>query len=131
MELIRFGDIDNEKPGVLINGKRKDLSAHVADFDRAFFMSGGLIKLPTMDLAKESGMEPPAEPVVFFKAANTVVGPYDNIIIPRHSEKTDWEVELAVVIGKDARYLESESQSLEHIAGYCISHDVSERHFQL
>ena len=73
----------------------------------------------------------PAEPIVFLKASNTVIGPYDNVRIPRGSEKTDWEVELGVVIGKEARYLASAEAAHPHIAGYCISHDVSERAFQL
>lgn len=83
------------------------------------------------DHAAESGMEPPKEPVLFMKATNTVVGPYDDVLIPRGSTKTDWEVELGVVIGKDARYLPSRDAAFEYIAGYCISHDVSEREFQL
>jgi 2-keto-4-pentenoate hydratase/2-oxohepta-3-ene-1,7-dioic acid hydratase in catechol pathway len=89
------------------------------------------IGLNYSDHAKESGMAIPEEPIVFQKGANTVVGPNDHIIIPRRSEKTDWEVELGVVIGTDARYLDSPSDSLQYIAGYCISHDVSERAFQL
>jgi 2-keto-4-pentenoate hydratase/2-oxohepta-3-ene-1,7-dioic acid hydratase in catechol pathway len=89
------------------------------------------IGLNYSDHARESGMPIPEEPIVFQKGANTVVGPNDPIIIPRKSEKTDWEVELGVVIGTDARYLDSPADSLRHIAGYCISHDVSERAFQL
>jgi 2-keto-4-pentenoate hydratase/2-oxohepta-3-ene-1,7-dioic acid hydratase in catechol pathway len=73
----------------------------------------------------------PAEPIVFQKGSNTVVGPYDPVLIPRKSKKTDWEVELGVVIGKDARYLDSVEEAESYIAGYCISHDVSEREFQL
>ncbi|WP_055524833.1 fumarylacetoacetate hydrolase family protein [Streptomyces graminilatus] len=83
------------------------------------------------DHARETGLEPPAEPVLFFKAADTVVGPYDTVLVPRKSEQTDWEVELAVVIGRTARYLDSHEEALAHVAGYAISHDVSERHFQL
>ena len=83
------------------------------------------------DHAAESGMEIPKEPILFMKAANTVVGPYDNLIIPRGSKKTDWEVELAIIIGKDARYLNSPEEAPDFIAGYCLSHDVSEREFQL
>lgn len=83
------------------------------------------------DHAKESGMAAPSEPVLFMKASTTAVGPRDNIIIPRESEKLDWEVELGVVIGKDARYLDSPEVARRHVAGYCISHDVSERGFQL
>lgn len=89
------------------------------------------IGLNYSDHAKESGASVPSEPVLFMKAANAVVGPYDDILIPRGSVKTDWEVELCVVIGKDARYLDSVNESPNHIAGYCISNDVSERTFQL
>lgn len=89
------------------------------------------IGLNYSDHATESGMELPSEPIVFQKGANTVVGPYDPILIPRKSEKTDWEVELGIVIGKDARYLDSVDDAKDYIAGYCISHDVSERAFQL
>jgi len=81
--------------------------------------------------AAESGSEPPTVPIVFFKTPNTVVGPYDDILIPRGSVKTDWEVELAVVIGKRARYLDSPADSAGYIAGYTVSNDVSERAFQL
>ncbi|MEV0122055.1 fumarylacetoacetate hydrolase family protein [Streptomyces sp. NPDC050703] len=83
------------------------------------------------DHARETGAEPPAEPVVFFKAADTVVGPDDTVLVPRRSVKTDWEVELAVVIGRTARYLESREAALAHVAGYAVAHDVSEREFQI
>lgn len=76
-------------------------------------------------------MEVPKEPIVFQKGANTVVGPYDPILIPRGSKKTDWEVELGVVISKDARYLASIEKAKDYIAGYTIVNDVSERAFQL
>jgi 2-keto-4-pentenoate hydratase/2-oxohepta-3-ene-1,7-dioic acid hydratase in catechol pathway len=81
--------------------------------------------------AAESGVEPPAHPVVFFKHPNTVVGPYDEVLVPRGSTKTDWEVELAVVIGKTARYVETDEEALACIAGYTVSNDVSERALQL
>ncbi|WP_399136652.1 fumarylacetoacetate hydrolase family protein [Streptomyces sp. NBUA17] len=81
--------------------------------------------------AAESGSEPPTRPVIFYKAPNTVVGPHDEVEIPRGSAKTDWEVELAVVVGRTARYLESPEQALGHVAGYAVSNDVSERDFQL
>ena len=81
--------------------------------------------------AAESGATPPEVPVLFFKTPNTVVGPYDEVLVPRGSEKTDWEVELAVVIGRRARYLDSPEDAAAHIAGYTISNDVSERAFQL
>ncbi|UUU33654.1 fumarylacetoacetate hydrolase family protein [Streptomyces sp. CA-210063] len=83
------------------------------------------------DHARETGAEPPSEPVIFFKAADTVVGPNDTVLVPRGSAKTDWEVELAVVIGRTARYVESREAALAHVAGYAVSHDVSEREFQL
>lgn len=82
------------------------------------------------DHARETGAEPPAEPVIFFKAADTVVGPNDTVLVPRRSVKTDWEVELAVVIGRTARYVES-AEALAHVAGYAVAHDVSEREFQI
>lgn len=165
MQLIRFGEVGNEKPGVLIDGKRKDLSSEFRDWDRDFFHNNGLNKIKEIiktssawpdvqddvrwascvarpgkviciglnysDHAKESGMPIPKEPIIFQKGANTVVGPYDNILIPRNSKKTDWEVELGIVIGKNASYLESAEDAKDYIAGYCISHDVSEREFQL
>ncbi|MFI7006876.1 fumarylacetoacetate hydrolase family protein [Streptomyces sp. NPDC050145] len=83
------------------------------------------------DHAAETGAEPPAEPVVFFKAADTVVGPHDTVLVPRGSQKTDWEVELAVVIGRTARYVESHEAALACVAGYAVAHDVSEREFQI
>lgn len=165
MRLLRFGEPGKEKPGVLLNGKRKDLSGYFNDWDRNFFQNDGLKKLAGVlqqnetlpdasedvrwgscvarpgkvlciglnysDHAKESGMPIPTEPIVFQKGSNTVVGPYDNIIIPRNSKKTDWEVELCIVIGKNASYLSSPEESEEYIAGYCVSNDVSEREFQL
>ncbi|PXY28635.1 fumarylacetoacetate hydrolase family protein [Prauserella flavalba] len=81
--------------------------------------------------AAESGVEPPSEAVLFHKSPNTVVGPYDDVLIPRGSEKTDWEVELGVVIGRRARYLESLGEARSCIAGYVTVNDVSERDFQL
>jgi 2-keto-4-pentenoate hydratase/2-oxohepta-3-ene-1,7-dioic acid hydratase in catechol pathway len=89
------------------------------------------IGLNYSDHAAETGAKIPEEPIVFMKAANTVVGPYDNILIPRNSKKTDWEVELAVIIKKEARYLESIDASKDFIAGYTVANDVSEREFQL
>jgi 2-keto-4-pentenoate hydratase/2-oxohepta-3-ene-1,7-dioic acid hydratase in catechol pathway len=81
--------------------------------------------------ADETAIEAPSEPVLFLKAPDTVVGPYDEILIPRRSTKTDYEVELAAVIGSTARYLDSPADALAHVAGYAVSHDVSEREFQL
>ncbi|TWO33244.1 fumarylacetoacetate hydrolase family protein [Seonamhaeicola sediminis] len=165
MKLIRFGALEQEKPGVLIKGVRKDLSSEFKDWDKDFFNNEGLKKLdeclknisiyPNIDEserwgacvarpgkviciglnysdhAEESGMAIPEEPIIFQKGSNTVVGPYDDIIIPRNSKKTDWEVELGVIIKKDTRYLNSIEEAKDCIAGYCTSHDVSERAFQL
>lgn len=88
------------------------------------------IGLNYADHAAESGMELPQEPVVFFKATSAICGPDDAVEIPRNSVKTDWEVELGVVIGKEAKYV-SEADALDHVAGYCVINDVSERDFQL
>ena len=88
------------------------------------------IGLNYADHAAETGADVPEEPVVFFKATSAICGPNDNLEIPRRSRKTDWEVELGIVIGKQAKYI-SEEEALGHIAGYCIVHDVSERAFQL
>jgi len=167
MKLIRFGAKGQEKPGVLIEGKRRDASAWFHDWDAAFFADDGLeklaaklsssrpAKLPEVpeaarwaapvarpgkivcaglnysDHAKETGAQLPKEPKLFMEAANTVVGPNDDLLIPRLSKKTDWEVELGVIIGAEARYLDSPEQAQSCIAGYCISHDVSEREFQM
>ena len=166
MKLIRFGAINEEKPGVfLANGTKLDVSAFGHDYDEAFFGENGIEKLqdwlknnqdscpvvgddvrlgpPLMRPSKivcvglnyaqhaaESGMDVPEEPVLFFKATSAIVGPNDPIIIPKGSEKTDWEVELAIVIGKKASHV-SEKDALNHVAGYVLHNDVSERAFQL
>ena len=83
------------------------------------------------DHAAEIGAEIPTEPILFLKAPDTVVGPDDTVLVPRGSVKTDWEAELAVVIGRTARCLESAEEGLAHVGGYAVSHDVSEREFQL
>ena len=167
MRLIRFGRQGREKPGVLLDGKRRDVSAYFQDWNSTFFAEFGLERLSALlkadearrlpevnegdrwgspvarpgkivcvglnfsDHAKESGMPVPTEPVLFLKATNTVVGPFDDILIPRNSNKTDWEVELGLIIVREARYLDSVADAAACIAGYCISHDVSEREFQL
>lgn len=166
MKLIRFGEQNNEKPGVLMpNGKRLDVSAFGTDYNESFFGNDGIKKLENwlkkneencpevgadvrlgspmsrpskiicvgLNYAKhaaESGMDVPQAPVLFFKATSAIVGPYDNIVIPKGSQKTDWEVELAVVIGKKASYVKEED-ALKHVAGYVLHNDVSERAFQL
>jgi 2-keto-4-pentenoate hydratase/2-oxohepta-3-ene-1,7-dioic acid hydratase in catechol pathway len=89
------------------------------------------VGLNYLDHADETGARPPAEPILFLKAGDTVVGPTDDVLIPPGSVKTDYEVELAVIIGRRARYLASVSDAAEVIAGFAISNDVSEREFQL
>tara|TARA_R110000868_G_scaffold121034_3_gene321231 strand:+ start:156147 stop:157004 length:858 start_codon:yes stop_codon:yes gene_type:complete len=166
MKLIRFGKIDNEKPGVqLASGKKIDISKFGEDYTEQFFGTNGIERLKTWlndneqncnEIAKnvrlgsplcrpskivcvglnyakhaaESGMAIPKEPVLFFKATSSIVGPNDTVVIPKGSTKTDWEVELAVVIGKKASYV-SEEDALDYVAGYVLHNDVSERAFQL
>jgi 2-keto-4-pentenoate hydratase/2-oxohepta-3-ene-1,7-dioic acid hydratase in catechol pathway len=89
------------------------------------------IGLNYRDHAEETGAALPAEPVVFMKDPSTVIGPFDEVLVPRGSAKTDWEVELGVVIGSTARYLDSPAAARARVAGYVVSHDVSERAFQL
>ncbi len=165
MKLIRFGNPGHEKPGVLIDGKQLDVSAHFDDYNEAFFAEDGLnrladvirelgaelpevpagirlgapiarpskivcIGLNYIDHAKETNATPPAEPVIFMKSTTALIGPNDNVTIPRGSEKTDWEVELAIVIGKKASYVE-ETEALDYVAGYVLHNDISERAYQL
>lgn len=87
------------------------------------------IGLNYSDHAAETGATVPPEPIIFMKATSAIVGPNDDLVLPRGSEKTDWEVELGIVIGKTAKYV-SEAEALDYVAGYCTVHDVSERAFQ-
>jgi 2,4-didehydro-3-deoxy-L-rhamnonate hydrolase len=166
MKLIRFGEIGQEKPGVLLDdGVRLDVSGFGSDYDENFFAGGGLHKLrvwlethaasaprvansvrlgPAIcrpskivciglnfrDHAAESKMDPPQEPVIFLKSTSSIVGPNDALKIPRNAEKVDWEVELAFVMEKPATYV-SEERALDHIAGFVLHNDYSERSFQL
>jgi 2-keto-4-pentenoate hydratase/2-oxohepta-3-ene-1,7-dioic acid hydratase in catechol pathway len=111
--------VKGDLPSIDLGGKR--LGSPVA---RPYKVLG--VGLNYADHAKESGMPIPPEPVMFTKATNTVVGPNDTVLIPRASKKTDWEVELGVVIGKTARYIPSKDVALSYVAGYCISNDVSD-----
>ncbi|NRP72467.1 Ureidoglycolate lyase [Ensifer psoraleae] len=160
MKLLRYGPVGAEKPAVLDGaGRIRDLSGVIADVSGAaiadFGWASGLdienlpvvdgaprlgacvagtgkficIGLNYADHAAESGLEVPPEPVVFMKATSAIVGPNDNVIMPRGSVATDWEVELGVIIGKTAKYV-SEAEALDHVAGYCVVNDVSERDFQ-
>jgi 2,4-didehydro-3-deoxy-L-rhamnonate hydrolase len=165
MKLFRFGEIGNEKPGVIIDNIMYDVSQFVEDYNEYFFETNGIEKLSQLlsevqgklheiptdsriascvarpskivciglnfaDHAKESGAEIPKEPIIFFKSTTSLSGPYDEVVIPKNSTKTDWEVELAFVIGKKATYIE-ESEAMEYVAGYCLHNDISEREFQL
>lgn len=160
MRYLRAGAPGEERPILYIDGMLRDLSEVTPDIDGAFLAAGGFTgnpeELPPADLdhhrigspiarpgvvlcvgqnyaahAAESGAQPPTEPILFYKAPNTVVGPEDDILIPPGSKRTDWEVELGVVIGRTARYLSSPAEALEHVAGYVLSNDVSEREYQL
>ncbi len=142
------------------DGKIRDLSAYVADIGGEAIHPDTLAKLAQIDPATlpelaagrigacvagtgkficiglnfsdhaaETGATVPPEPIIFMKATSAIAGPNDTVLIPRGSEKTDWEVELGVVIGKTAKYV-SEADALDYVAGYCVSHDVSERAFQ-
>lgn len=161
MKLLRYGPAGAEKPGVLdANGAIRDLSGEVDDIDPSLLanmdrLSGlDIERLPKVegsprigpcstgtgkfiaiglnysDHAAESGLPVPPEPVVFMKATSCIVGPNDEVEIPRGSKKTDWEVELGFVIGKPAKHVD-EANALNHVAGYCVVHDVSEREYQL
>lgn len=165
MKLFRFGSVGSEKPGVLLNDQKLDVSGFGEDYGEDFLGSDGIGRLqswlkdhahtcptisddvrigsPVMRPSKiicvglnyskhalESKMEPPKEPLFFFKASSAVCGPFDDVIIPKNSVKTDWEVELAFVIGKKAQYVE-EQNALQHVAGYVLHNDISEREFQL
>lgn len=129
--------IDNglEKLRSLIENNLHDLPKVATDIRWASCVARpGMIMcigLNYSDHAAEAGMAVPEEPVLFMKATNTIQGPYDPVMIPKGSTKTDWEVELAIILKKDISYLSNETEAEEAIAGFCIMHDVSERTFQL
>ena len=160
MKLLRYGPEGAEKPGMLdAAGRIRDLSAHVSDIagplladlsplraldPEALPLVEGTprigacvgqvgkfigIGLNYADHAAEAGLQVPPEPIVFSKFTSCICGPDDSILIPRGSEKTDWEVELGIVIGRPARYV-TEDQAMDHVAGFCVVNDVSERAFQ-
>ena len=165
MKLIRFGELNKEKPGVSVNDVNYDVSGFIYDYDEKFFANGGLPHLAWMveqhktmlpkvtagtrigcpvarpskiiciglnysDHAKETGMAIPPEPIIFLKSTTALSGPDDHIMIPKNSVKTDWEVELAVVIEKKASYV-NEKDAMNYVAGFALHNDVSEREFQL
>ncbi len=165
MKLTRFGNVGNEKPAVVIDNIRYDVSGFGQDFTEDFFGNDGIKRLkvwvatnksslPVVDNAErwasciarpskiiciglnyadhaaESNMALPKEPIIFFKSTTALVGPNDDLVIPKGSEKTDWEVELAVIIGKKTSYVSIE-EALDYVAGYALHNDYSERAFQL
>jgi ureidoglycolate lyase len=147
MKLLRYGLVGEERPGIVdAGGKVRDVSGIVDDIagETLTMVEEGTrigpcvgrvgkficVGLNYADHARESGVEPPKEPVLFMKATSAICGPNDNVIIPRNSRKTDWEVELGVVIGREARYVEI-GDAMNHVAGYCVVNDVSEREFQI
>lgn len=161
MKLLRYGPAGAEKPGISDgNGTIRDLSGKVTDIGPDLLANLGQLdgldigSLPVVDgsprlgpccagtgkligiglnysdHAAESGLDVPPEPVVFMKATTCIMGPNDTIEIPRGSKKTDWEVELGVVIGKGGKYID-EADALQHVAGYCVVNDVSEREYQI
>ncbi len=160
MKLLRYGPEGAEKPGILdAAGRIRDLSAHVSDIAGPLLADLSPLRaldsesLPLVegtprigacvgqvgkfigiglnyaDHAAEAGLQVPPEPIVFSKFTSCICGPDDPILIPRGSEKTDWEVELGIVIGRPARYV-TEDQAMDHVAGFCVINDVSERAFQ-
>lgn len=165
MKLIRFGELNQEKPGVILQGEYYDTSVFGKDYNEHFFETDGLAllqkfiesnkgQLPLVpkdvrigspvarpskiiciglnyeDHAKETKANIPTEPIIFFKSTTALCGPYDDVVIPKNSVKTDWEVELALVVGKKALYV-TEADALNYVAGYCLHNDLSEREFQL
>lgn len=158
MKFLRYGEMGAEKPGVLdgegrirdLSGVMDDLAGDVladlpdvdpeslplVDGDPRIGAPVGrvgkymCIGLNYSDHAAEAGMDLPKEPILFMKATSAICGPNDTVSLPRGSEKSDWEVELAVVIGKRAKYV-SEADALDYVAGYCVTNDVSERAFQV
>ncbi|MBU3259318.1 fumarylacetoacetate hydrolase family protein [Roseovarius sp. PS-C2] len=158
MRFVRYGEVGQERPGMLdAEGRLRDLSGVIPDLSGTVLAKlpnvdpKGLplvegeprlgppvgqvgkficIGLNYSDHAAETGMSAPDHPIVFMKATSAICGPNDTILLPRGSEKTDWEVELGVVIGKPVKYV-SEAEALNHVAGYCVINDVSERSFQI
>lgn len=161
MKLLRVGPKGQEKPAILDGTIARDLSGIVDDIAGEVLTNQGRDKLAALDLsalpelaidrigpcvgqvgkficvglnysdhAAESGMEVPNEPVIFAKATSAICGPDDMVEIPRGSTATDWEVELGIIIGDEAKYI-SEASALNHVAGYCVVNDISERNFQL
>jgi len=163
MKLLRCGNKNNEKPAALDkNGKIRDLSSKISDFNPEILNLETLTKLQKINLetlpeisnstrigpcinkpgkfigiglnysdhAAETGAKIPSEPIVFMKATSCINGPNDDVVIPNNSKKTDWEVEIAFVIGKETKNI-TEKNAPDHILGYCMVNDISEREWQI
>lgn len=160
MKLFRHGAVGAERPGIVdAAGVKRDLSGHLEALDLSAAELARIAKIDTASLpqvpdnarigapvprpvnfvciglnyadhAAETGSPIPKEPIIFLKAGSAYSGPYDDVVIPRGSKKTDWEVELGIVIGKTASYV-PEHEALDYVAGYCIVNDVSEREYQI
>ena len=162
MKLVRYGEVNAEKPGLIDSGGTlRDLSDHISDIDgsvlgiatldrlseltpenlpvvkgaqRLGACVGSVGKLICIGLnfhehAKETGNPVPKHPIVFMKATSAINGPFDDVVLPRGSQHSDWEIELGVVIGERAKYVNA-ADALTHVAGYCVVNDVSERFYQ-
>ena len=164
MQLFRYGQKNKEKIGIVINGKKYDLSGFGQDYNANFLNEGGLEKLKSylsthqetlpeitddvrlgiplaeiskivcvglnyVDHVKETGLQQESEPILFLKAISALNGPYDGVTIPKNSVKTDWETELAVIIGKKTSYVDEEDAE-KYIWGYVLHNDITERAFQ-
>lgn len=163
MRLLRYGEADRERPGLIdAGGKLRDLSSHLDDIGPDALSRDSLSRLAALDVerltivpgnprlgppltgvgkflcvglnysdhAAETGATVPPEPIIFMKATSAIQGPDDPVTIPKGSEKTDWEVELGIVIGRHALHV-SEADALSHVAGYVVVNDLSERDFQM
>src|SRR6266704_1591928 len=129
MKLVRYGPRGRERPGLIDpQGELRALSGHVADIGWAELSAAGISRLAAVDAAALPLV--PGRPVVFMKATTCINGPFDPIVMLPGSRETDWEVELGIVIGRETRRV-SAARALDHVAGYCIVHDVSEREYQL
>mgnify|MGYP005704303539 FL=1 len=162
MKLVRYGEVNAEKPGLIDSGGTlRDLSDHISDIDGSVLgiatldrlseltpenlpvVKGGprlgacvgsvgkliCIGLNFHEHAKETGNPVPKHPIVFMKATSAINGPFDDVVLPRGSQHSDWEIELGVVIGERAKYVDA-ADALTHVAGYCVVNDVSERFYQ-
>ena len=162
MKLVRYGEVNAEKPGLIDSGGTlRDLSDHISDIDGSALGIATLDRLSELtpenlpvvkgaprlgacvdsvgkliciglnfhEHAKETGNPVPKHPIVFMKATSAINGPFDDVVLPRGSQHSDWEIELGVVIGERAKYVDA-ADALTHVAGYCVVNDVSERFYQ-